>query len=662
MKEALQRGWFVFLMLCIIGLWIGNSRIFAASTLVEQRVTNNDLHSVAYNGEVYVAGASKGQVLVSKDLMQWKSVKLPQIDSYDSIQHVIWDGKQFVGHARDKMVISSNGLTWRVTSLEKDILKLKNGYGTPYLRDLFFDGQEVIGVVSMSEYGGGVQFITSTDGVNWGVSQKNASWLNAVASNGNRFVSLGGYSDYSGEMKVAGAFSTNKTHWQNTMQPGEDEYAYRSDAGWDILWDSHKFVAVGLNNLVYQSPDGQKWVKLGEIPVQPAQKDKTRFNSIVWNGQQYTAVGVVQKSWSKYYAITATSEDGVSWSVQELPYIETGLYQVIWANNQFVSVGDSGNVLVSEDGVSWASTYKELVLASEMSHEFTQMYWAGKYWVSTDAGHDDNQGGIYRSRDGSHWELAYSKFDAKGNRVGISSMIATTKGLFAVTTDGYFVKSTDGVGWVEQRITSNTQIDPNLLAWSGSKFIVLAVLRNDSDGSKQKMIQFSSATGSQWTDHPIASTLSNFYQVRYSGEMFYSYDYEKKIFSTSIDGVSWKQRLRTTKDIHAMLAVNKRFYLWGDDITYTSLDGVKWNKHVMPKGSWDIDNAIWEGSRFIGVQSSGPDSYRQYLAESKDGVHWTRLGEFAYSGAEFEMHMLFYKNDQYIYMDRFGGLFRSTVQ
>jgi len=652
----------LFIIMSMILLWITDSDAMAASKLVENRVSGNDLYSIAYNGELYVAGASYGQVLVSKDLTSWRTIKIPQIESYYRIDHVIWDGKQFIGSGRDSIIYSTDGFTWKVKKLVNIIPYDSDIKGSAYVKDLYYDGQVVIGVIAADEFYANVKFISSTNGENWTVSQKYAGWLHAVASNGSRFVSLGGYSNEVNEKGIVGAYSMNKSQWQYTVDIEQERFAYRNNDSWDILWDQRRFVAVGRGNLVYASSDGSTWELLGEIPVQSASKNKEDvwFSSIVWNGQQYTAVGGVNKGAYSFHAIAATSQDGVSWQVQELPYIKTSLHDVIWANNQFVSIGNTGNVLISEDGLSWRNTYEELIVSSEMNNNYSSFYRDGEYWLSTDASYEDLHGGIYRSKDGATWELAYSRYDAKGKRIGILSMISTSKGIYAVTSDGYFVKSTDGVGWTEQRITSNTNIDPRMVAWSGSKFIVLAV--DTTDGTRTKWVQFSSSTGSQWAYHPVASKIPSFYQVKHNGDLFYSFNAEKNIFSTSIDGVTWTQRLKVSKDIYDMLVVNKRFYLWGDNIIYTSQDGVKWDKHVMPKDTADIVNTIWDGTKFIGVQTYDLYSAKQYLAESKDGVHWTRLGEFAYSGAEFEMYMLFHKNDHYIYMDRFGGLYRSTVE
>jgi hypothetical protein len=111
-----------------------------------------------------------------------------------------------------------------------------------------------------------------------------------------------------------------------------------------ITYSSTLIVAGKEGNVSGASTDGETWKSHRIDPVDGI----LQFQSIAWSGRQFVAVGIGNNglifSWGAIY----TSTDGLiwaNWNYGNPNYLNC----VIWANNQFVAVGDNGAIYTSPE-------------------------------------------------------------------------------------------------------------------------------------------------------------------------------------------------------------------------------------------------------------------------------------------------------------------------
>ena len=129
-----------------------------------------------------------------------------------------------------------------------------------------------------------------------------------------------------------------------------------------VTSDGSKFVTVGSSNLIATSPQGREWtVRTHGAPADVMLRD------VIWNGSLFVAVGGDLPTsgpgpWDTRHAVVLTSPDGISWTVRYDDASKAGLHNVVWNGQQFVAVGGSGQrssaeqglVLKSLDGFTWS--------------------------------------------------------------------------------------------------------------------------------------------------------------------------------------------------------------------------------------------------------------------------------------------------------------------
>ena len=113
----------------------------------------------------------------------------------------------------------------------------------------------------------------------------------------------------------------------------------------------------------------------------------TQFKDIAFNGKKYVTVGETGN--------IATSNDGVNWAPQ-MSNITENLHSIEWVDGQFISVGEEGTIISSIDGDNWTSD------PSLNSSRLTSIATNGKTTVigGWDSGPKDN---LFISTDEQKW-------------------------------------------------------------------------------------------------------------------------------------------------------------------------------------------------------------------------------------------------------------------
>lgn len=214
----------------------------------------------------------------------------------------------------------------------------------------------------------------------------------------------------------------------------------------DFSWDGSQFVAVGStgsNGFVSTSPDGATWTPRYTVNNKP-------LHALHWNGTQHVAAGV---------DAAILSGDWVSSiQVQNAP---STIYGITWDGSQYVAVGDdqqasSETILTSSDIVTWASQS-----APSGVDVLNDIIYTGVAYLAV-----GDSGAIVLSFDGTTWAAQTS-----GTAEALKSVVWTGNMFVVAGTNGTLLTSNDGVSWTVQ--TSGVTEDLQDVVWTGSTLVVV---------------------------------------------------------------------------------------------------------------------------------------------------------------------------------------------
>lgn len=275
-------------------------------------------------------------------------------------------------------------------------------------------------------------------------------------------------------------------------------------------------------------------------------------NKAVVLGSQKTLTGAKK--------VTGTVSDIFSYdrtgrSINVQLFKSTNLSTGIWKDccysldlKKFACVG-YGKVALSSNGTSWT----EIAVAGV---DFNKIYWAsslGLYFgIATD--------GIYKSIDGSEWEISLASTGLEDIEVGNSFIIAIGTKMFTKSV-------TNGSQWAEVSMTAGM----NTVSWKGiafgkstligSRFVVVG------NNKMAFCLEANVNTPASWT----AITLTGLWNsVSYGNDIFIAVNSQSQPnnkVTTSTDGSIWS-------------AMNLSWYSTEDELTTTGFKSVKFFSHI----------------------------------------------------------------------------------
>lgn len=287
--------------------------------------------------------------------------------------------------------------------------------------------------------------LSSPDGLSWKpVKTLSTNNLEAITWGKAQFVAVGGSPGSAAPVILA---SPDGVTWTQRSAPG-------SKALMDIACSEELFVAVG-SDTILTSSDAVTWSEQSIPAVDNG------FNSVIWAGNQFIAVGRTQgsepmivtlpdgKGGMKRYinpakhadaGLISTSLDGVTWTRRAVSASET-LEDIAWSGDQFVSVGGN-TILTSPDAITWIEQ------KSPVSGQLISVTWSGSQFVAVGRTQDTSNtmitipliltspDGVAWGRkppptDGSLWEIVWggTRFVAVGqmrSRTWYDALIVTS--------------------------------------------------------------------------------------------------------------------------------------------------------------------------------------------------------------------------------------------
>ncbi|WP_379128502.1 hypothetical protein [Paenibacillus sp. sgz500958] len=350
---------------------------------------------------------------------------------------------------------------------------------------------------------------------------------------------------------------------------------------------------------VFTSTDGIDWKQTGIIP-------SDKIYEILWNGARYTAIS----SGYRYYGsakernqfvidssdkqagelVVYTSNDLSGWT-QQSGTVKSSLTYRFTVNgvpvknydvnlmepvaNGIITLYDSyGNVLTSKDGITFTlkpgpEVFDKLYERGEMIQNGNQYFIFGGFWRDEIA--------VLTSKDKIHWS------QVKIKNISLAMRVIKSGGRFVgFGQGGQIALSTDGVNWKIIRPALITQSMNQVIKANGRYTII------GGEFSYNVPMILSSKDGSTWS-----KVLSS--------------DRFKTGPEDDIQSVEWNGKL---------------YVAVGGAYTYTSKDGVKWQKQTTATGL-NLKKVVWTGTRFAALGVSNSINNKKYVVySSTNGVNW----------------------------------------
>ena len=411
-------------------------------------------------------------------------------------------------------------------------------YGVAWLNDRF---------VAVGEVG---TILTSVNGIDWVQMTASSSFaLSSVAWNGQ----TGGGALYIATGYSTVFTSTDAVTWTEvaTPPPGFND---------SVAWgggSANCFVAVGSDNHIFSSPDGENWTRrfLATAPTTA----QLSLNEVVWTGTRFVAVG--------QQGTILVSDDGLSWNM-----IASGadLNGVTHDGSRFIAFGNNGRVAISSDAASWEYRH-----TGDDAHYLRDLAWDGTRYVAVGQTYS-----LY-STDLSSWHASWEGATSVDTAViwDGSQFVRTGDGIMTWDTISYYSGTSDP-DWAWSYSTEWF----NDLYWDGSKYVAVGnsgVIYTSTDATVGPWNPQSSGTsanlnaltkgtgrfvavgsggtiltsddnGTTWLAQS-SGVSSAIYDVTWTGSEFVAVGYAGLIL-TSSDGTSWTSTIHGSNHLYGVLS------------------------------------------------------------------------------------------------------------
>ena len=392
--------------------------------------------------------------------------------------------------------------------------------------------------------------------------------LNAGASNpvlfnkaNNKEIGLSGVFEYDVEV--------NTNYGEKNIQTNNIGYQWVSGGDFvSCCYGAGKFIFAGVVNMIQELFTGKTYA----------------FD--VGTGSRVEKIRYIN---NMFYALSGSyvcrSKDGINWANSKIVPSQT-LYDIVYANNQYVIVGSSGKILTSPDGVIWTSQ------TSGVSATFKGIVFANNMYVAV-----GTSGTIITSSDGTSWTTRTSGTGNELNGITFANNIFVVVGWRTILT------SANGTTWTSQTIPTSPDTYYGVIGAEGKIYAY-----GDSGTTE-------SVDGTSWTSsslggnvRDVMSVYDKYYACGVDGKLTYSEDFENW---TRIGG-------GITADLDDITYAEGLFVACGENKIFTSEDGKVWTTHII--GEIGLNSVAYGDGKFIAVSNRGG-----WVYSSTDGETWSSV-------------------------------------
>ena len=288
-----------------------------------------------------------------------------------------------------------------------------------------------------------------------------------------------------------------------------------------VIYENNLFVAVGNNDIIRTSPNGEEWAAgryIGEGGY---------LLSTVYENGQFVIVGgrhILDTNLKIIgnKGVIATSTNGITWNERSLPSTVPRLNSITHAGGKFVAAGNGETIVTSTDGITWSRTHP--ASSSSTANHLLKVIPAAGGFVAV-----GENGVVLTSSNGTTWSRStVGRTYRDGSKNILFGAAYKPGGNYVVTGNrGTVLHSSNGTSW-----TSVLGVEPGLadVIYADGKFVAV--------GGPQQAILISS-DGVTWNYRNVGERGTGvLFTVIHGGGKFVAVG-AKGIIFTSTDGVNW---------------------------------------------------------------------------------------------------------------------------
>jgi hypothetical protein len=252
------------------------------------------------------------------------------------------------------------------------------------------------------------------------------------------------------------------------------------------------------------------------------------------------------------------------------------LYNICFANNLYVAIGQGGTIVTSANASTWTSR------TSGTATGLRGVAFGNNTYVTVGLG-----GVIVSSPDGTTWTTRTS-----GTGENLESIVFANNQFLTTGGNGTVLTSPDGITWTS-RTSGVTQILQEVIFGNG---LYVAV------GLVGRII--TSPDGITWTTR-TSGTTNNLIGATFGNNQFVTTGGNGTVL-TSPDGITWTSRTSgTTSFMESVVFGNNKLVAMGSGGTFlTSPDGITWTTETSGTTA-SLTNSFYDGGKFVVVGSGG---------------------------------------------------------
>ncbi len=514
---------------------------------------------LAFGNGIYVAATLSGTLWSSPDGIAWAR----RFAGTNGLNGLAFAAGQFTAVGGSGTVLTStDGVSWFPRALGT----------TANLNGVTHDGTRWLAVSSNATV------VTSTNGTDWTFfTSTGGGSANAVAFGAGVFVSAGG----SGVIRTSGDGGFNWT-------------AATSNAGTsnllDVVFLNDQFIAVGTAGTVVTSPDGvTPWT------ARVSNAGATNLHSVTY--QAATGKYLVGTAGGASGYLTST-DGGVTWTSFPLTNNTGNIRSVLFANNQFVGAGSTGNIFTSPDGTTW--TPRQSVTARTM-RDFA--YGDGRYVAVS-----NSSAAFATSTDGVTWTAGTN---AAGSGSSLNA-VAYGNGIFVAVGGGLIATTTDGVNWINRSPTGTFTLLG--VTYGGGVFVAVG------NGG----VAYRSLDGLTWTPVSTTGTASNLNGIAYGAGMFTAVGASGAVTTSADLGLTWTATTSGANSLNAVRFAQNQFIMVGASSTVLTSQtlstpaALTLTSRTLPTGGQTLTGVAFGDGFYIAVGTTSSNT----CFISTDAVTW----------------------------------------
>jgi hypothetical protein len=238
---------------------------------------------------------------------------------------------------------------------------------------------------------------------------------------------------------------------------------------------------------------GQSWLTISQ---------QWPLDKVAWIDNQFMAVG--------QNGDILTSPNGKNWTPRTSG-VSTSLFGIARSSNKWVVAGSFGTILTSPDGVTWS---RQLDIPNNI--HFMGVAWSGSRWVAVGEQVPETRPAIFTSTDAVVW----NRVNLPANLWGKLNAVTWANNKFVAVGKNFspfVISSADGINWGNQASTNEMQGELVDIVWNGSQYAAVGfeVAATSTDGINWNFAKASNLglTGLAWSGkHYIAVGITGIYK------------------------------------------------------------------------------------------------------------------------------------------------------